>query len=139
MYRNLPVRAHSWWPNRANVKRARDELRDALAAWNMTDIEDPAVLVLSELLTNAIRHARVSPERQLVTWFYRGWGGGLRIEVEDFGERWFCPDNRRPEGGRGLLLVEALSVDWGVSDSRCGFANKSVWAIVGPSAEERGA
>ncbi|WP_405601464.1 hypothetical protein OG741_25120 [Streptomyces sp. NBC_01410] len=42
----------------------------------------PALLVLSELLTNAICHARVSPGRQVET-RYRCIGDGVRIEVHD--------------------------------------------------------
>lgn len=43
------------------VGLARLELRKALGRWGLSDLEDSAALVLSELLTNAARHARVSP------------------------------------------------------------------------------
>jgi hypothetical protein len=43
------------------VALARGELRKTLTDWGLIQIEDAALLVLSELLTNAVCHARVSP------------------------------------------------------------------------------
>ncbi|WTU49698.1 hypothetical protein OG953_22440 [Streptomyces sp. NBC_00057] len=64
------------------------------------------MLVLSELLTNAGQHARVSPGRESETRF-RSLGDGVRIEVHDASD--VPPQVREPEpgacGGRGLVLV----------------------------------
>ena len=109
------------------VGLAREELRKALARWGLSRVEDAAVLVLSELLTNAGRHARVSPGREIETRYVR-MTDCLRIEVHDASaER---PEKRQPGagecGGRGLVLVEALADRWGVED-RHG-PGKAVWA-----------
>lgn len=110
------------------VALARLELRKALARWGMGALEDSATLVLSELLTNAGRHARVSPGREIETRYVPAPGGGLRIEVHDAsGDR----PVRRVAGpdahdGRGLVLVDALADSWGVSE-RNG-PGKVVWA-----------
>ncbi|EME98787.1 hypothetical protein H340_19703 [Streptomyces mobaraensis NBRC 13819 = DSM 40847] len=93
----------------------------------MAAVEDAAVLVLSELMTNAVVHARVSPGRQVATRFTSE-GRRLHLQVEDADRRWSDLSLRDGEGGRGLLLVEALSRQWGVSE-RNG-VGKSVWALL---------
>lgn len=109
------------------VRLARFELRKALAGWGLGVLEESAVLVLSELLTNAGRHARVSPGREIETWF-QPLPGGLRIEVHDASSE--KPEPRvadaDAEEGRGLALVAALADEWGVAD-RDG-VGKLVWA-----------
>jgi len=119
------------WPNSArSVPRARRELLDTLAAWKLTELEDSAVLVLSELVTNAVTHAGSPRGREIETRFFRLSDGRLRIEVHDAGDD--RPVLRRTsdtdEGGRGLLLVDAVTAhQWGVS-SRAG-VGKLVWAV----------
>lgn len=118
-----------WTCHPRSVRLARAELSRALAAWDLTEIEDAALVVLSELVTNAVRHARIPSGREIET-RYALVGAGLRIEVHDAAET-------RPrrlavgadaENGRGLALVEALADEWGISDRvGCG---KAVWAVV---------
>ncbi|MFD8965218.1 ATP-binding protein [Streptomyces sp. NPDC059568] len=107
------------------------ELRKALVSWGLSELEDSAVLVLSELLTNARRHACVSPGREIET-RYVPTMRGLRIEVHDASvER---PELRVPDAdacdGRGLVLVAALADAWGVRerDEGGGRPGKVVWA-----------
>lgn len=120
------------WPLTGHsVGRARHQLRDTLDGWGLGHLADPAELVLSELLTNAVRHAR-TPAGRLVETRYERMPQGIRIEVHDANTR--PPQLRRPaeddEGGRGLALVDALTGRrWGVS-SREG-VGKLVWALVG--------
>ncbi|WP_405985803.1 ATP-binding protein [Streptomyces sp. NBC_00872] len=116
-----------WSSHPRCVALARLELRKALAEWGLSVLEDSATLILSELLSNAGRHARVTPEQTIETRYFRS-SGALRIEVHDASpER---PQPRTPDAeasdGRGLLLVEALADEWGVAD-RCG-PGKVVWA-----------
>ncbi|MCC3779123.1 ATP-binding protein [Streptomyces sp. UNOB3_S3] len=120
-------RVQRWTTHRRSVGLARDELRAALAEWGLTRIEEPAVLVLSELVTNAIEHAYVRG-RDIETLFCRG-PEGVRIAVDDADERHH--PQMRPQGeagGRGLVLVEALSERWGVTARRG--VGKSVWAVI---------
>lgn len=85
-------------------------------------------LVVSELVTNAVRHG-AGP----ITLTLADARGGIRVGVHDFGARGpeaRHPDDRSP-GGRGLQVVDQLSWDWGVERSRAG-QGKTVWAIVKP-------
>ncbi|MFE1433057.1 ATP-binding protein [Streptomyces griseoaurantiacus] len=91
-------------------------------------VED-AVLVVSELATNAVRH---SLSGSAGGWFLVVvcFGGGdlVRIEVVDQGgERvpHLCDVTSQEEGGRGLLLIASCAKDWGVKNWPDG---RSVWA-----------
>ncbi|MGW1586287.1 ATP-binding protein [Streptomyces sp. NPDC002386] len=91
-------------------------------------VED-AVLVVSELATNAVRH---SLSGSAGGWFLVVvcFGGGdlVRIEVVDQGgERvpHLCDVTSQEEGGRGLLLIASCAKDWGVKNWPEG---RSVWA-----------
>lgn len=129
-----------WSSHPRCVALARMELRKALADWGLSGLEDSAVLILSELLSNAGLHARVSPEQVIETHYFRS-SGGLRIEVHDGSPERPRPRPTDPEAadGRGLLLVDALADEWGVAER--GGPGKVVWAslsvpVVRPS--ERG-
>jgi anti-sigma regulatory factor (Ser/Thr protein kinase) len=75
-----------------------------------------AILVLSELLSNAIRHARPLPGGQVrVSWSLQG--GTVEVAVSDGGSPTRPRHVRRSMsalGGRGLAIVEHLSSCWGV-------------------------
>lgn len=89
---------------------------------------DDAVLVVSELATNAVRHSRSG---SVDGWFLVivGFGDGLvRIEVVDQGGECvphLCDVTSQEEGGRGLLLIASCAKDWGVKNWPDG---RSVWA-----------
>ncbi len=117
------------------VRLARQATRDALATWRLAYLEETAVLLVSELVTNAVRHARGS---DTITLELQAAGTRLRIEVQDADPRW--PQPRTPAGfdgsGFGLMLVDALAGKWGVRETVTG---KAVWAEVDerPSGEPR--
>lgn len=112
------------------VGEARHELHRVLNAWGLEDLVDRAELVLSELLTNALRHTDSPPDCEIET-RYELLPAGVRIEVHD-------ADDNRPtvqnpsadeENGRGLALVDALTgARWGVS-GREG-VGKLMWAVL---------
>lgn len=119
------------WPRSVrSVTRARHFLTQHLDVWGLPHLSESAELVVSELVTNAVDHAR-SPRGHLIgTRFERLESGGVRIEVHDASER--KPELREAsadaEFGRGLALVDALtSGRWGVS-GREG-PGKMVWAV----------
>jgi serine/threonine-protein kinase RsbW len=104
---------------------ARRATRDALAAWQMTHLEENAVLLVSELVTNAVRHAQAFPAFMMLR--LETADARLRIEVHDADPSW--PRQRTPAGldesGFGIMLVHALADRWGVSEVPPG---KAVWA-----------
>lgn len=124
--------ARRWTHDPENVRRARDDLWFHLLKWDMPEeVTDSAVLVLSELLTNAVRHACEPYGRHVETRFERR-RGGVRIEVHDAndGEPRLREASAIEESGRGLALVDLLTGGcWGVSDR--GGVGKSVWAEIG--------
>ncbi|HEY5834572.1 ATP-binding protein [Streptomyces sp.] len=111
------------------VPQARHELRRELDSWGLNRVADSAELVLCEVLTNAVRHARAPRDRLIETRFER-LRGGVRIEVHDANET--KPVRREApadaDSGRGLALIDALTGGrWGVSDREG--AGKLVWAV----------
>ncbi len=95
------------------VARVRREVRHELGAALPEDTLGQVVLLVSELATNAVRHAgspwfAVELERRR---------GVLHVEVRDGGRGLDgVPGERDPEraGGWGLFLVEQVAEDWGV-------------------------
>ncbi|MFD3946265.1 ATP-binding protein [Streptomyces sp. NPDC058579] len=115
-----------WAQGPRSVPVARRHLLGTLEGWGLSCVSDSASLVLSELLTNAVRHGRV-PGREIETRFAR-LPGVLRIEVHDASEKRPMMALRSDcgTGGWGLPLVDVLAAKWGVSD-RLG-PGKVVWA-----------
>ncbi|MER7937310.1 MULTISPECIES: ATP-binding protein [unclassified Streptomyces] len=106
--------------------QARRLVRARLTGWSVcADTCDTALLVISELVTNAIVHTATSR----VVCEVRDHDGTVRIAVQDEG---CAPDEPHPspqrpeeEHGRGLLLVEALCRAWGAQEHGSGLL---VWA-----------
>jgi anti-sigma regulatory factor (Ser/Thr protein kinase) len=95
----------------AAAAEARGQVRAAICAWDIPVDPDVAVLLVSELVTNAVRH-EVSRTVMLAINFSRD---QLRIEVHD--TSCFMPvlvdSPADAETGRGLMLVATLSAEWG--------------------------
>jgi anti-sigma regulatory factor (Ser/Thr protein kinase) len=106
-----------------SVSLARSLLTQLLGQWEMEDFVDLATLLITELVSNAIRHV---PGTCAVEVTRRG--DALRIAVVDTGLG--VPDLQSPGlsayGGRGLHIVSALATAWGVDRLEDG--SKSVWA-----------
>jgi anti-sigma regulatory factor (Ser/Thr protein kinase) len=106
----------------AGPSAARRFVEETLRLWSCEQLIEDARLVVSELVTNAATHASSSARVEL-----RLLSGTLRIGVSDRGGGAPEPqpiDVYRP-GGRGLLLVSAVAVAWGVEGEAHG---KTVWA-----------
>lgn len=93
--------------------KARGLARAALRAWDMEDAGDGAALLLTELFANAVRHARGSSVRVIIT---RPHDDRVYVAVVDREPR-RLPELRaaKPDdiGGRGLALVEEMADRWG--------------------------
>ncbi|MFI1357083.1 ATP-binding protein [Streptomyces sp. NPDC020898] len=116
----------------ASVGLARRRVRDHLADWGH-DADDPAladaVLLVSELATNAVRHGPLL-EREFEVAVTALADGSCLIEVSDESatEPRLRSVNEWEEHGRGLHLVEHLATTWGVWSR--GKHGKTVWALV---------
>lgn len=112
-----------------SVGRARALLREQATSWKLPDeVTETAVLLLSELMTNAYRHAKVSPGREIRARCVLDDNGRLRISVTDANDALPTPREAasEDESGRGLALVETLADDWG-AEPRPGGIGKTVW------------
>jgi anti-sigma regulatory factor (Ser/Thr protein kinase) len=107
---------------RAAARSARHWATPLLASWGLRRAASDALVVLSELVTNAVFHGDGDIDVRLSRV-----AGAVRIEVTDRGRGTVVVRHPAPEtiGGRGMLLVEHLSRSWGVTTSANG---KTVWA-----------
>jgi anti-sigma regulatory factor (Ser/Thr protein kinase) len=108
-------------PRASSAARARELVTSQCAAWGLSAVCDDIALVVTELVANAVRHAGTDIEVS-VTHI----PGGVRLEVRDGSTRPLRPRAAltSDEGGRGLLLVDALSTRYGVVGEPGG---KRVW------------
>jgi anti-sigma regulatory factor (Ser/Thr protein kinase) len=120
---------------------ARRMTRQLLEEWQLETLSDTALLVVSELVTNAVKASGNldCPGLRPLSWqmlalTVQHTGAGVRLEVWD-------PNPVRPalqqpdpssEGGRGLLIVECLADQWGHYTADGG---KVVWCELAPPAE----
>lgn len=121
----------------AGVGKARHRMRAQLRSGGVSEsVIDDAVLILSELLSNACKHGRPLGDAAVGDGDVRAaWQldprGRLIVEVTDGGG----PTRPAPStpsvtahGGRGLNIITALADDWGVRDDARG--EVTVWVVV---------
>jgi serine phosphatase RsbU (regulator of sigma subunit)/anti-sigma regulatory factor (Ser/Thr protein kinase) len=124
----------SFAPTAESIAAARRLIRRALADWPVGDLGDDALLVVSELATNAVIHAGTE-----FTVSCTHLGTAIRLAVRDsYPSRGLPAMMTVPTGertsGRGLLLCASLAASWGVEYDRRG---KTVWCHLGlPEAAE---
>ncbi|MGP3983610.1 SpoIIE family protein phosphatase [Streptomyces sp. KR80] len=126
--RVVPPRDTVTWSLNADpavVSEARELVAHQLAVWGLEQLAFTTVLVVSELLTNAIRYGVRGGDERVDLRLVRA--GALTCEVSD-------PSSTQPrmrraavteEGGRGLYLVAQLTNRWGSRYTRQG---KTIWA-----------
>ena len=93
---------------------ARRRVRDAIRSWRVSVDLDTALLLTSELVTNAVRH-EAGQRAQAVVLAITCSRGRLRVDVHDTSRSLpaVAEVPADAETGRGLLLVETLSDEWG--------------------------
>ncbi|MEU9836310.1 ATP-binding protein [Streptosporangium sp. NPDC048047] len=136
------------------VPRARELVRGALDGWQLPQLADNAALVISELVTNAVKaisgpageNACGLAELVPVVWMrvrrtrtrvrLEVWDGEAALPTSTPSQVSMPPDIEDiAQSGRGLALVDAYSTEWGIDDCPNG---KIVWAeLVVPVRERR--
>ncbi|RVX44860.1 anti-sigma regulatory factor (Ser/Thr protein kinase) [Nonomuraea polychroma] len=114
----------SWWlsTDLRSVRRARRLARETLVEWGFDDQVEVAELLVSELVGNALDHARGQ-----VGLSFSADDGLLRCVVEDEDPELPCMRtvDEDAESGRGLFLVDMLSNRWGAVPTAQG--GKAIW------------
>ncbi|MEV7418126.1 ATP-binding protein [Streptomyces sp. NPDC089919] len=126
------------------VRGARSFTRSTLGQWGLDDRFDDVALVVSELVTNALRHALPAgaggEQESGVRLHLMRWSSRLVCAVRDPSEEsptpgedeLFTPeteDNCDLESGRGLFLVDSYSDGWGWHPLAGRLTGKVVWAL----------
>ncbi|MGW4288563.1 ATP-binding protein [Streptomyces sp. NPDC004673] len=111
---------------RGSVGAAREFAMETLREWGCHDRQEDIRLCVSELATNAVLHG-VPPGREFLL-ALTGDGASIRVEVRDSGGGvpMVGAGGLEECGGRGLLLVQALADDFGVTSNNPG---KTVWTV----------
>jgi hypothetical protein len=107
-----------------SARHVRRIVRSLLGEWRLTELGDAVELGVTELLSNVVRHV---PDRRCTLVIARQ-AAGVRVEVTDGLDRHpALRDEGNPyaEGGRGLLLLDAMADKWGVTPVVGG--GKTVW------------
>jgi len=105
----------------SQVARARRFLAEILDASPLTD---DAVLCLSEIATNAVRHSASRSPGGTFAVRATASADGVRVEVTDAGGPWSTGGEPGVQPGHGLAIVAAIAASWGISgDERA----RTVW------------
>lgn len=111
-------------PTPEAARAARQFARRTAQAWGTDELVDSILQIVSELVTNAVEHARTQMELRM-----RRRPGSVLIEVADADGRLArpTPTGSSDERHRGLVIVQTLSARWGVRSTGSG---KVVWAQI---------
>lgn len=109
-----------------SARTARVAVRRELSAWGAPELVEDCSLIVTELVTNAVRHGDHGIHLRLGTngrWVYG--------EVYDGGDQLPCVRTGGVDatGGRGMLIVDRLADEWGVA--RLPDGGKIVWFLLG--------
>ncbi len=126
-------------PQAESAGAARRAVRRTLAYWGLDEMTEDAMLLVSELVGNAVCHARHGLDgtgAPALVLSLTCAGSALRIEVRDTDPR--PPQPRAPgsqdESGFGFVIVDSLARCWGVYQAEPG---KAVWAELAISRRSR--
>jgi two-component sensor histidine kinase len=105
--------------------RARMLVQEACRRWGLPALIDPAQLIVSELVSNSVRHAQTDLELTIALGDHY-----LHLHVRDRDQqvpRIVTADSADPEHSRGMKLVDGLAAGWGTTLRPYG---KLVWATL---------
>jgi len=106
-----------------SVRRARSLVRQALQEWDLEPLQETVLLLVSELATNAVLHARSDFAIEATRT-----AAGVRVSVSDRSARIPVQRHHGPSAGtgRGLAMVATMASAWG-TDAGVRPYEKSVW------------
>lgn len=112
------------------AKAARDFTKATLIDWQLEDLITEAVLIASELVTNAIRHGGCCGDGAPVELTWQRQASRVVCVVTDCNSRppVLGAADQDAESGRGLQVVAALAANWGWM--LLGDSSKAVWAAL---------
>jgi anti-sigma regulatory factor (Ser/Thr protein kinase) len=112
------------------VPCARLHTRLVAAEWNLDRLSDTAELLVAELVTNAVRASAQMPARPSIKLRLRSDGAWLLVLVTDANPLPPIRKDAAPsdESGRGLMLVQQLSAQWGWTSYE---DEKTCWFLLG--------
>jgi anti-sigma regulatory factor (Ser/Thr protein kinase) len=132
--------AFSAWPFKSHlalralacaVPCARLHAKQVVIEWGWAELADTAELIVSELVTNAVRACAALSSPVVEVWLASD-RGCVVVGVWDGSDD--MPSRRetaaQDEAGRGLVIIETLSADWGWYREHGG---KVVWALLAPA------
>lgn len=120
-------------PGTESVKAARDFTAETLRGWHLDGLIEDAVIIASELVTNAIRYgaaAADTEDRPAVELAWERFASRVTCVVTDASTRppVLSAADMSAETGRGLQVVHALAAAWGWM--MLGAREKAVWATL---------
>lgn len=124
--------ARAFTPDPDSLKTIRRFIRETITDWGLGQLADDLTTVVNELTTNAVQHAlTTSRESRSRAWLgIARTGNTVMCAVTDPSPA--PPTCHRPESltetGRGLLIVNALTSQWGYAPT--GASGKTVWARI---------
>ncbi|MFD8774452.1 ATP-binding protein [Streptomyces sp. NPDC059916] len=125
----VPAYSETMRREEESAKTARRLVSAALRVWDLESFESAAWLVVTELVSNTVKHARLNVIRVSVS---RVDTKRVRITVVDRSRELptLCDAGPDDVSGRGLAIVAAVAEGWGVDPQRWG---KRVWVELGIS------
>ncbi|OKI07298.1 hypothetical protein A6A06_35875 [Streptomyces sp. CB02923] len=133
--------SYSLAPRYESVRGARQFTRETLCRWELEEIFDGVALVVSELVTNALRHAVPAGDSGACERPHDGGALPARLHLMRWSSRLVCavrdssdasPEAEEADGsaesGRGLYLVDSFSDGWGWHPLAGTPHGKIVWA-----------
>ncbi|MGW6599402.1 ATP-binding protein [Streptomyces sp. NPDC055036] len=106
------------------VATVRHAIVAALRLWGVPEVADDMGLIATELVANAIHHGNPGGVTAILT--VRSSDAVLEVQDDNGGRPAIRQATEVDEGGRGLILVQALADRWGYRPGSCG--RKTVWA-----------
>jgi len=122
-------------------RKAREFTGQILRGWGLPAVTDDAALIVSELVSNALRHgcaglsAMVADQVEVILWRRAGQVVCAVIDSGAGAPAMASPDSFS-EAGRGLLVIQALSANWGWT--RLAGRRKAVWCTLSVPGEDSG-